>query len=256
MQPRLLSPRRHEPDRQLPFRQLQPGSRAMLDNVHHLVQHRRPGPGRPRRDEIDARNAELLDQALALFLDHGFERTTIEGIASAVGMAKRTVYARYRDKEGLFKAALERAIDDWAVPPERFQALECDDVERCLQDIARLLVSNLLSSRGLRLMRLVNCESYHLPEIGRYAYQRGTQRTIVYLADLFRRRWGGSGIEAEETEDAAAAFLNLVVGGPARTTAMGIGLLDADLERQTRFRVRTFVRGAFPLLVEQQDAIA
>lgn len=227
----------------------------MLDNVHHLTNHRRPGPGRPRREEIDARNAELLDHALALFLDHGFERTTIEGIAASVGMAKRTVYARYRDKEGLFKAALQRAIDDWAVPVERFRALESDDVEHCLQDIARLLVANLLSSRGLRLMRLVNCESYHLPEVGRYAYQRGTQRTIVYLADLFRRRWAGGGFDADEAEDAAAAFLNLVVGGPARTTAMGIGLLDADLERQTRFRVRTFIRGAFPSVAARQDAL-
>ena len=56
-------------------------------------------------------------------------------------------------------------------------------------------------------------------------------------------------------EDAAAAFLNLVVGGPARTTAMGIGLLDADLERQTRFRVRTFIRGAFPFVAARQDAL-
>lgn len=226
----------------------------MLDNLRQPSQQRRPGPGRPRRDEIDARNAELLDQALALFLDQGFERTTIEGIAAAVGMAKRTVYARYRDKEGLFKAALERAIDDWAVPPEAFWAIECDDVECCLQDIARLLVSNLLGSRGLRLMRLVNCESYHLPDIGRYAYQRVTQRTIGYLADLFRRRWSGNGTDPDEAEEAAAAFLNLVVGGPARTAAMGIGLLDDDLERQTRFRVRIFVRGAFPLAGELQNA--
>jgi TetR/AcrR family transcriptional repressor of mexJK operon len=120
----------------------------MLDNRCQPSQQRRPGPGRPRRDEIDARNAELLDQALALFLDQGFERTTVEGIATAVGMAKRTVYARYRDKEGLFKAALERAIDDWAVPPQAFCAIECDDVERCLQGIARLLVPTCSARAG------------------------------------------------------------------------------------------------------------
>ncbi len=46
----------------------------------------RRGPGRPTRT-----NAELLDKALDLFLENGFERTSIDAITAAAGMAKRTV---------------------------------------------------------------------------------------------------------------------------------------------------------------------
>src|ERR687889_296978 len=76
------------------------------------------GPGRPSREQSELRNQELLDGALDLFLERGFEGTTIEAIVDSVGMARRTVYARYGDKITLFKAALQRAIDDWMVPAE------------------------------------------------------------------------------------------------------------------------------------------
>jgi len=59
---------------------------------------RRRGPGRPTLQEAAERDAQLLDKALELFVANGFERTTIEAITTAVGMAKRTVYARYGDK--------------------------------------------------------------------------------------------------------------------------------------------------------------
>lgn len=45
-------------------------------------------PGRPSLS-----NEALLDVALDLFLDQGFERTSIEAICARAGMAKRTVYA-------------------------------------------------------------------------------------------------------------------------------------------------------------------
>ena len=54
----------------------------------------RPGAGRPTREQAELRHQELLDRALELFLENGFELTTIESIAASVGMTKRTVYAR------------------------------------------------------------------------------------------------------------------------------------------------------------------
>ncbi len=76
-----------------------------------------PGRRRPGRPTLS--NEELLDTALDLFVENGFEQTSFEAICAAAGMAKRTVYARYGDKTTLFKAALARAIEEWIVPVER-----------------------------------------------------------------------------------------------------------------------------------------
>jgi AcrR family transcriptional regulator len=191
-------------------------------------------------------NAELLDTALELFLENGFERTSIDAITAAAGMAKRTVYARYGDKTTLFKAVLSRAIEDWMVPVERLRASECDDLEKTLLRIARTLLNNILSPAGLRLLRLSNAVSVSMPEIAAHNTRMGTEPTLGYLADLFRRRLLPADAPEPEADEAALAFLHLVVGGPASTAAWGIILEDDAVERHTRYCVRMFLHGALP----------
>lgn len=200
-------------------------------------------PGRPTRDQAEQRNRELLDKALDLFLENGFERTTIEAITASVGMAKRTVYARYGDKLTLFKAALQRAIAEWMIPVEALREAESADFEETLQRIGRILVANVLTPEGLRLMRITNAESIRLPEIAEYTLREGTAATMQFLAELFRRRLTAPRPDAAEARDAAGAFLNLVVGGPASTMAWGVHLDEAEIERTTRYSVHLFLNG-------------
>jgi TetR/AcrR family transcriptional repressor of mexJK operon len=200
---------------------------------------------RPRRPSLS--NEELLDKALDLFFEHGYERTSVETITATAGMAKRTVYLRYGDKKSLFKEALQRAIDLWILPVERLQAAERDTLEESLLTIGQILVDNVLSPAGLRLLRLTNAESGRMPEIGEYAVRRGTDRTIAYLATLFRRHLGqdrGRITDAEDPAEALAeAFLHLVVGGPANAAAWGV-VRDRDaINRRVRFSVRLFLHG-------------
>jgi AcrR family transcriptional regulator len=199
------------------------------------------GPGRPTLS-----NEELLDKALDIFLEKGFERTSIDAITAAAGMAKRTVYLRYGDKTALFKAALERAIEEWIVPVETLRAAETDDLEETLLRIGHILVANLMTPSGLRLLRITNAEAGRMPEIGVYTYRYGTERTIAYLADLFRRRLSPAGGDLPEAEDAALGFLHLVVSGPPTMTAWGLHLDEAAVERQTRYAVGLFLHGLKP----------
>ncbi len=200
------------------------------------------GPGRPTKKQIEERNRQLLDHALDLFLEKGFEQTTIREITTSVGMAKRTVASRYGDKMSLFKAALERAIDEWVVPVERLEALETEDLEETLLNIGRTLVTNIMSPAGMRLLRITNTESYRMPEVGAYTHEHGTRPTIAYLADLFRRRLTqGKGFP--DAERYALSFLNLVVGSPARTMAWGMPVDEMEVEARTRHCVHLFLNG-------------
>jgi TetR/AcrR family transcriptional regulator, mexJK operon transcriptional repressor len=198
-------------------------------------------PGRPTLS-----NAQLLDTALELFLRNGFEHTGIDAIAAAAGMAKRTVYARYADKTALFKAALTRAIENWIVPVERLRSAECNDLEKSLLRIGQMLLANILSPAGLRLLRLSNAVSVSMPEIAAYNTRMGTEPTLAYLADLFRRRLLPADAPGPEANEAALAFLHLIVGGPASTAAWGVELNAEAMERHTRYCVRLFLHGALP----------
>jgi AcrR family transcriptional regulator len=209
-----------------------------LDGSGAPVQRR--GPGRPTLS-----NEELLDTALDLFLENGFERTSIDAITAAAGMAKRTVYARYGDKLTLFKAAIRRAIEEWIVPVEALRAAETGDLEETLQRIGRLLVTNILSPAGLRLLRLTNAEANHVADIGEFNVRLGTEPTLAYLKDLFERRLPGCAATGDAA-DAAEAFLHLVVGGPASNAAWGVPLEPDAVERHGRYCVRLFLNGALP----------
>jgi AcrR family transcriptional regulator len=197
----------------------------------------RQGPGRPTLT-----NEELLDKALDLFLEKGFERTTIDAITASAGMAKRTVYLRYSDKTALFKAALQRAIEDWIVPVERLRAAESDDVEETLLRVGQILMENLMSPAGLRLLRITNAESARMPEIGAYTTQNGTAPTIAYLADLIQRRIPFRS-DIADAQEAAFAFLYLVACGPATMAAWGVVLDNAAIDRHTQYCVRLFLYG-------------
>ena len=56
----------------------------------------------------ERRRPEVLDAALKLFLEHGYEGTSMEAVARAAGVTKPVVYACFAGKDELFRALLAR----------------------------------------------------------------------------------------------------------------------------------------------------
>lgn len=164
-------------------------------------------------------------------------------IATAVGMSKRTVYARYEDKAALFKAAVYRAIEGYTVPIETFRRIETDDLEAALAAVARIRVSNMMTPVAIKLQRILTAQSWRFPELFRASYDEGMGPTIDFLCSLFSRHNALGEIAVEEPEWAATAFLSLAAGGPTRIIVSGNVLDEAELEAHIRFSVRLFLNG-------------
>ncbi|WP_159924908.1 MULTISPECIES: TetR/AcrR family transcriptional regulator [Nocardia] len=76
---------------------------------------RREGPGRPRDPNADA---AILRAAVDLLIERGIDNTSMEAIAKRAGVAKVTVYKRWKSKEDLLAQAIEQAREDIpGVPP-------------------------------------------------------------------------------------------------------------------------------------------
>lgn len=78
--------------------------------------------GRPRKPET---NAAILDAALALFGEVGYEATTVEAVAARAGVGKATIYRRWSSKDDLIIAAIQELLTTVEIP-------ETGDVRRTL----------------------------------------------------------------------------------------------------------------------------
>ncbi len=181
--------------------------------------------------------------ALDMFLERGFEQTTMEDIATQVGMSKRTVYARYEDKSALFKATVQRAVERYTVPREAVEALAKDDLEETLVAIARMRIANVAKPVAIKLQRILSAQSYRFPELFRAAYEEGAGPTINFLSDLFLRYSREGKINVTDPHRAATAFLSLVVGGPSRLITSGSTVDEREIEQHIRFTINLFLTG-------------
>jgi TetR/AcrR family transcriptional regulator len=68
--------------------------------------------GATRQDRRKARTrSAILGAAERLFLEQGYQATTIEQIADSADVATRTVYGHFRDKAGLYTALVDQALE-------------------------------------------------------------------------------------------------------------------------------------------------
>lgn len=206
----------------------------------------RRGAGRPTREQAEARHEELLDTALDLFLEHGYEQATIEMIASRVAMTKRTIYARYSEKSALFLAAVLRAIERQAVSPEALEELDRGDLAATLKAVARLRIDQVTTPDGLRLQRIVNTESYRFPEIFVAAFELDTVRVVDFVAGLLDRAAAAGEIAPTNAQQAARAFMSMVVGSQVRPIVAGRPTAPEKLDERVDFAVHLLLDGLRP----------
>ena len=121
---------------------------------------------KPRRRK-QARPAELVEAAFALFLEKGYSATRIEDVAARAGVGKGTLYLYYQSKEQLLQAAVEQLL----LP--RFgdlQALVADERLSASEQLDQVLTLlwNHASQSGLSgLPKLMIAECHNFPDLAR-----------------------------------------------------------------------------------------
>src|ERR1700741_2304578 len=66
--------------------------------------------GRPPLERAGEVEESILDAAQAVFVRRGYEGASVDEIAQTARAGKPTIYARYANKEALFKAVMARQV--------------------------------------------------------------------------------------------------------------------------------------------------
>jgi TetR/AcrR family transcriptional repressor of mexJK operon len=146
--------------------------------------------GRLTRVEAARRAERVVEVAANMFLERGFDATSMEAVAEKAGIAKPTLYAWYRDKAELFTAVLRRQIEHFLGPLGRRQHdLEGTDAESALTEIGRHVIAVAWSPGALAVRRIVTVQAERFPELERLAISDTPLRLWVgYYATRGRER--------------------------------------------------------------------
>src|SRR5271168_4659770 len=71
-----------------------------------------PSPQKKNKHQArtEETQAKILDAALAIFSEQGFEKTQLEEVAARAGYTRGAIYAHYASKEDLFLALMEHRV--------------------------------------------------------------------------------------------------------------------------------------------------
>jgi TetR/AcrR family transcriptional regulator of autoinduction and epiphytic fitness len=128
----------------------------------------------------------IVDAAQRLFLEHGFGAVSMDDLALAAGVARRTLYNQFASKEEIFRETLLKVSDQLedAFPPGIETRGDVDDV---LHLIARAILDLHRRPGYLGFFRMVVADSRQFPWIGEaFAAVMDPQRERLerYLAHL------------------------------------------------------------------------
>jgi len=205
-----------------------------------IIERSRTG-GRPTAAESAGIAVRILDAAAGLFLRDGFAATSIEAIATAAGVSKRTLYARFTGKEAVFLAVAQRLIGIWLTGFDA--AMEgAPSLEAALLAAAQRMLAVALTPSALALHRLMVAEAGRFPDLATALRDAGARAGIERLCRVLHTH-------RPDADPARLAFLaeqfqHLVLAGP-QSRAVGLGeSLDAGaLEAWRRDSVALFLRG-------------
>lgn len=123
----------------------------MLDRTH-TAGHRRK----------QARPRELLDAALALFVEKGFASARAEDIAARAGVSKATLYLYFRSKEDLLKALISERFA-CCIAVGTGEITDAPSSRELLRDALAAWQSALAASHAGGMFKLVFTEMHNFP---------------------------------------------------------------------------------------------
>jgi TetR/AcrR family transcriptional regulator len=129
------------------------------------------GDGQPARKRFsaEARHEQLLQIAVELFSQRGFEGTTTKAIAAAAGVSEGIIFQHFATKEDLYAGILDYKAKEAGIEEWQEKLRDCaereDDEGLVYSIVEQILRSNRLDPQFQRLMYQAALNGHPLPKI-------------------------------------------------------------------------------------------
>lgn len=108
-----------------------------------------------------ARRAQIIEAAIACFLERGYTNTSMSNIIKASGLSSGSIYSHFTGKEDILTTAINERLENvkklYATLPEGAGP----------QDILEIIYTNQMVNENFSAMLRIRLESLHAPEIAK-----------------------------------------------------------------------------------------
>ena len=193
------------------------------------------------------RPGEIIDAALALFVEKGFAATRLDDVAERAGLSKAAIYLYFADKSALFQGVIQQAVGRNLGMVEAMLAQHRGPVAVLIPGILEFMAGRIEDTPMAAVAKVVISESRAFPDIGRFYLKEVIGRGFPLLTGLIER-----GIAQGEFRkvDAAMTVRSLVgpmlLGGIWKTVFEPIGGEPLDVRALARHHADLMMHALTP----------
>lgn len=198
--------------------------------------------GRPTENELERRKAMIMQVATELFFSQGYAATSLVDIAKGAGVATRTLYAHFGNKESIFEEVIKsQKLDPRVTPPIVSTGDTLFDV---LMRVAHYACEVAVGDESLVLIRVMVAESKRFPDLMKKVANVASNRFRGNISKIFQDLEAAGLIPPGDHMESARLLIDLVLGNSPMLI-----YTDWDISRRSNTlletKVEMFIQGRF-----------
>jgi len=166
--------------------------------------------GRRGRPANEALGQTVVDAACELFVELGFQATTMDKVARRAKISKLSIYRHFENKEALFSAAIAARCDRFA--PRALVDGVGGSAEDQLIAVGSSLLRTLLRPDVSGVEAMIMADKTNQKSLSKLHYEAGPAHVIADIAALLRQLHAKSVLNVPEPLQSARLFAALFKG--------------------------------------------
>jgi TetR/AcrR family transcriptional regulator, regulator of autoinduction and epiphytic fitness len=170
-----------------------------------------------------------VQAAMELFLEQGYERTSLQQIAKRADVSTATLFKRYPTKASLFEAMVE---EFWTVDNISGRKLPTGDPRAGLRKIGLDYARRMRAPQMAAIYRLIISEALRFPDLGQMLFDKGKGPYLDWLSTYLAAEVNAGTLAVPDLPNTARAFLATIAGQVfwPELMVLGCGGTHAEVE--------------------------
>jgi TetR/AcrR family transcriptional repressor of mexJK operon len=198
--------------------------------------------------EESTKRALILKTAQKLFMEQGYAEVSMDALADAVPVSKRTLYNHFHDKKALFTAVMESRCQFISGSIAEILMQEDKSARQVLTETAKQFLSVVLKPQAVNIHRTAIMQVSHFPELGKLFYESGPMRCMGILGDYLSKLHKRGELSIPDTTQAAGVFFSMILGTLQKRLLLGVDkqISQKEIDKHIQYVVDVFLRGQKP----------